>query len=76
MVFFLFDKYSPLTLGEIKNPHNFYIQMHSSYDELCSLNIDLDKENEAKSREELVDTSLPPPKVSCYFMSILIMYNC
>ena len=65
MVFFLFDKYSPLTLGEIKNPHNFYIQLYTSYDDLCSLNIDLDKENEAKFREELVDTSLPPPKVSC-----------
>ena len=56
-----------MTLGEIRNPHKFYIQSYTRYEDLCSLNVDLDAENEAKFREESVDTSLPPPEVSLFF---------
>ena len=54
-------------LGEIRNPHKFYIQSYTTYEDLCSLMDDLNAENEANFLEEAVDTSLPPPEVSLFF---------
>ena len=53
-------------LGEIRNPHKFYIQSYTRYEDLCSLMDDLNAENEANFLEEAVDTSLPAPQVGMY----------
>ena len=52
-----------VVMGDVKNPHNFNLQLRQNFGALSNMMDELDSAMEEKFQEEATDENLPPPEV-------------